>query len=269
MKRSIRSVIVGLSYVVVAQGQIFTQDFSGSSSLSDYVAATPNSGQWNAIGTSGGGTTVGIVAGTLQYTRDGANLGSFSRTTDFSPVPATLEYQFDLSVGGNTTHQTTAAVWQLGSGFGTANSAEANSAVYARFGLNLEATPGEFTVRDISTKADSAVFSGSQTISWFLNHSGSAISYTAPDGSVDSLGDNSADLWVGNTRALNDLAVLTDSQTMADMKFSFSQGSGTITMDNFNLAPISAVPEPEEYGVVTGLMLLGFAGWRKWRGAAS
>src|ERR1035437_5500521 len=45
---------------------IFSQDFSGSSTVSDYVSATPNSGQWNAISTSGVGTTVSIAGGSCN-----------------------------------------------------------------------------------------------------------------------------------------------------------------------------------------------------------
>lgn len=247
----------------IGQAQLFVQDFSSSGVVSDYISATPNNGQFNAIGTSGANTTVSITSGALQYTRNGANAGSFSRTADFSPVPTTLRYQFDLGVSGNTAAQTTAAVWQLGSGFGTANSAEANSAVYARFAVNLTATAGQFQLRDVSSGANSTSFSGTQTISWFLNNSGTTISYTAPDNSTESLANNTADIWAGTTRALNDVAVLTASQSMADMKFAFTQGSGTITMDNFSVAPLTAVPEPEAYTLVTAGALLAFAAWRR------
>jgi hypothetical protein len=249
----------------IADAQLFSQDFSSSSSVSDYVSSTPNSGQFNAVGSSGSGTTVGIVGGALQYTRTGANVGSFSRTTDFSPTPTTLQFQFDLTVSGNTAAQTTAAVWQIGSGFGTANSAEANSSVYARFAVNFTATPGQFELRytpSSGSSVNSTDFSGTQTITWYLNNSGSAISYAAPDSSTDSLANNTADIWVGSTRALNNLAVLTASQPMSDLKFAFSQGSGTIAMDNINISTISAVPEPEEYALLTGLGLVAFAAYR-------
>ncbi|MHB8523929.1 MAG: PEP-CTERM sorting domain-containing protein [Limisphaerales bacterium] len=255
--------IVMAAMTGIGQAQLFFQDFSSSGVVSDYVSTTPNNGQFNAIGSSGAGTTVSITGSALQYTRGSANTGSFSRTSDFSPVPTTLRYQFDLGVSGNTAAQTTAAVWQVGSGFGTANSAEANSAVYARFAVNFTATAGQFQLRDVSSSANSANFSGTQTISWFLNNSGSTISYTAPDNSTESLANNTADIWAGTTRAFNNVAVLTASQSMADMKFAFSQGSGTITMDNFSVAPLTAVPEPEAYTLVTAGALLAFAAWRR------
>ena len=56
-----------LSCVSVGRASvIFSQDFSGSSTVSDYVSATPNSGQWNAISTSGVGTTVSIAGGSCN-----------------------------------------------------------------------------------------------------------------------------------------------------------------------------------------------------------
>ncbi|MBU6402169.1 MAG: hypothetical protein KGS61_17765, partial [Verrucomicrobia bacterium] len=180
----------------------------------------------------------------------------------------TLRYQFDLTVSGNTAAQTTAAIWQIGSGFGTANAAEANSLVYARLGVNFTATPGQFELRYTPApgnggSVNSADFSGTQTISWYLNHSGSTVSYSAPDGSTDSLADNTEDVWVGTSRAFNDLAVLTSSQTMSDLKFAFSQGNGAIGIDNLSASTLSAAPEPADYTLVTGLGLLAFAAWRR------
>src|SRR5438128_2532075 len=100
---------------------IFDQNFNSSGTVSDYVSATPDSHQFNAISSSGAGTVVSISGGALSYART-ANAGSFSRTTDFSPTPDTLVYQLDLSVSGNSTATTSAAIFQVGSAYGTANS---------------------------------------------------------------------------------------------------------------------------------------------------
>src|SRR4051812_44371066 len=71
---------------------VFDQNFNSSNVVSDYVnSTTPDSHQFNAIGTSGAGVTVAISSGALSYTRGTANAGSFSRTTDFSPTPSTLQ----------------------------------------------------------------------------------------------------------------------------------------------------------------------------------
>lgn len=220
---------------------IFSQNFNSSSTVSDYVSGTPTTGQFNAIGSSGAGTTVNIAAGALAYTRTGSSVGSFSRTSDFPTIPEAITYQFDMTVSGNSSPTTTAAVFQVGSGFGTANAAETNAAVYARFGINLGETDGQFALRNISTSTNSSLFSGTQSIFWVLNNSGSSIEYTAPDSVSTTIANDTADLWVGNTKVFNGLAVLTAGQTMADLKFAFSGGSGTISIDNM---VITKIPEP-------------------------
>src|SRR5262245_6063290 len=79
---------------------LFSQYFQSSSSVASYVSATPNNGQFNAIGTSNANTVVSITSGQLTYDRNttATSVGTFSRTTDFSPTPLSLNYQFDLTV---------------------------------------------------------------------------------------------------------------------------------------------------------------------------
>jgi hypothetical protein len=243
MKNAILPILAsGFIYTTASDAAvIFSQNFNSSSTVSDYVSATPGSGQFNAIGSSGAGTTVNIAAGALAYTRTGSSVGSFSRTSDFSTTPEAITYQFDMTVSGNSSATTTAAVFQVGSGFGTANAAEANSEVYARFGINLGATDGQFALRNISTSTNSSLFSGTQSIFWVLNNSGSSMNYTAPNTLSTTIANDTADLWVGNTKVFNGLAVLTAGQMMADLKFAYSGGSGTISIDNM---VITAIPEP-------------------------
>jgi hypothetical protein len=252
-------VFAALAYTPSGHAQVvfnttkFSQNFTSSTTLSSYInATTPNSGQWNAIGTSGAGTTVSVAANNLSFTRGAGNAGSFSRTTDFSPTPLALKYVFNLSISGNSVAQTTAAVWQIGSGYGTANSTESNANTYARIGLNLTTTAGQFTLRELGTSTNSSAFSGTQTITWILNNTGASYSYTAPDSTVQVLANDTADLWIGNTLAFDGYAVTTASQSMTDLKFAFTAGSATVTMDNFN---ISTIPEPHEYAfAITGLL---------------
>lgn len=214
------------------EAQLFQQDFSSSDTISNYVSVTPNTGQFNAISSSGGGTIFSISNNALQYTRS-SNAGSFSRTTDFNPTPTAFRYKFDLTVSGNTATTTNAAVWQVGSGYGTANSAETNANTYARIALNLTATDGTFQLRDINTMTNSANFSGTQTITWIMNNSGTSLNYVAPDGSTETLANDTEDVWVGLTKVFNDFAVQTTTQTISDLKFVFSAGAATVTMDNF------------------------------------
>ncbi len=221
-------------------GQLLIQDFSSSNTVSDYVSATPDNSKFNSISSSGAGTTVTIANETLSYART-ENAGSFSRTTDFSPIPSTLQYKLTISVSGNTVQQTTAAVFQVGSEYGTANSAETNAKTYARFGINLTATNGTWQIRDILSTSNSADLIGSQDITWILNNSGSTLTYLSPSNHYETIANDKMDIWAGSTRLFDDVNVLTPSQTMTDLKFAFTEGTGTITVDNFSIDPIPVV----------------------------
>lgn len=233
--------IFGLAAVSSHAAVIFSQDFSANNTLATYISATPNSGQLNAIGTSGSGVTVGVSSGVLAYARTTTNVGSFSRSTDFSPAPNGISYKFDLTVSGNSTAQTTAAVFQVGSGFGNTNIAEANAVTYARFGINFTATDGALQIRDISTSANSGNFAGTQTVFWVLNNTGSSFSYMNPSAGQTTIANDTADLWLGTTKVLNGVAVLTPALSITDLKFAFTAGTGTISIDNI---VIDAIPEP-------------------------
>lgn len=228
------------AFVLNAQS-LLQQDFSSSTTLSTYVnASTPTNGQWNAISTSGAGVTISIDAtgsNKLRFVRT-ANAGAFSRTTDFSPTPSALRYVFDLNVSASGGAQTNAAQFQVGSGFGTANAAETGTNVHSRFGINFTGTSGTWQLREIGSSTNSANQTGSRTITWVINNSGSSLSYTAPDGTTESVANDTWDLWIGTTRIYNDIAALTATQTLTDIKFAFSAGNGTIDMDNFNITEL-------------------------------
>lgn len=240
--------------VTAAQGQvIFSQDFSSSATVSSYASASsPSSGQFNAISTSGSGTVVSISSGALSFARSGSNAGAFSRTTDFSPTPIAILYKFDVSVTGNSAATTNVAAFQVGSGFGTTNSAEANANVHSRVGVNFTSTVGSFSLRNIGSGTNSSNLSGTQTLRWYINNTGSSMNYTGPDSSTYSLANDTAQLWAGNARIFASISATTPSQSLTDLKFAFSDGSGTILIDNIS---ISAIPEPSSFAVIAS----GFA----------
>ncbi|MBL7940961.1 MAG: hypothetical protein JNL43_16505 [Flavobacteriales bacterium] len=150
--------------------------------------------------------------------------------------------RFDLTVSGNSVAQTTAGGWYLGSAFTTANSAPANADVHSRIGLNWTATAGQFSIRNLVASANSANYTGTQTITWVVNNTASTMTYRAPDGSNESVAAEKADLWIGTTREFNDINETTTAQTLPDFKFAFSQGTGTVDQDNFLIDPIPAIP---------------------------
>lgn len=243
--RKVYVLVLMVIFAIGANGQLLQQDFSSSTVVSSYVSATPGNGQFDAISTSGAGTVVSINttgSNKLRFARSGANAGAYSRTTDFSPVPSSMMYRFDLTVSGNSVAQTTAAVWQVGSGFGTTNAAEANANVHSRIGLNWTATTGQFSIRNLTSSTNSANYSGTQTITWVINNSGGSLTYKAPDGSYESLGDDKADIWIGSVRELDEIGATTITQPLTDLKFAISAGTGNVDIDNILIDPVPAIP---------------------------
>lgn len=229
----------------VITAQLFQQTFGSSTTVSDYVNATPSNGQWNAIATSGVNVVISINTGgsnnKLRYARTGGNSGNYARTANFSPTPGTLMYRFDLTLSGNSAATTTAALLQLGSGFSTANTAEAAGNVHNRIGLNITATAGEFQVRDVAGGTNSASFSGTQTVLWVTNNSGAAINYRAPDGTQEALADDRFDVWVGTTKVFNEGNAQTATQSLSNIKLVFNNGTGTFDFDNFLIDPVPPI----------------------------
>lgn len=215
---------------VFAQTPLFTQNFNSSSTLSNYInSSSPNNGQFNAITTSSG-MTASITGSALQFVRT-SGTGSFSRTTNFSPIPSGIIYKFDLNVTASS--QTgTVARWQVGDGFGTNNSNESSNDCYAQFAIDFR-SGNNYRINDISNGNTSSNFSGGtvRTITWVLNNSGNTLSYNAPDGTVKTVSNNRTDLWVGNTRVITG-ADVEDNGNISDLKFVFSNGTGTVIMDN-------------------------------------
>lgn len=224
---------------------VFSQDFASGGVVSDYVnASNPDNGQWNALGTSGAAKTWSVSSGALllSSTNTGTNSAYAARTTDFSTVPVAAKLTFDLELASSATALTSAVQFLLGSGFDGNNSLPGASTVHSKFGLNFT-DANSFSVRDVSGSTNGAgTFTvGSHQITFVTNNSGGAITYLAPDGTTETVADDTWDLWVGNSRQLNDRAATTGSVVLTDFKFgSTSNANFALRFDNIQ---ISAIPE--------------------------
>lgn len=236
MKKLLLSLLFITGITVAGYAQIFSQNFNSSSTLGDYISATPNSGQFNSISTSNANSSVSITSNQLRLSRPTAvtSAATFSRTTDLTtPAPTFLSIKFGFTLSGNTASSTSAATFQVGSGFGTSNSTESTGAVFARFLINISATDGQFTLRKLEGgTANSPSLSGLQNLALFINKTGAGQSYLAPNGSTENIASNSWDLWAGNTKIFDDIAALTSSVDITDFKFVFDGGVANIDIDN-------------------------------------
>lgn len=210
----------------------FSQDFSSSTTVSDYVTnpAAGTTDKFDAISTSGSGLTWSAASNNLKATRTG-NAGAFTRLKALGTTPGAISVVFDLSVS-STAAQTTAGGFYIGDAVGTANTNPANANVNSKIGVNFTTTDGNFSLRNIAGSASSATFSGMQKITWVINSTTSDMNYTAPDGSTKVLVAGKADVWAGTTIAFDGMAATTGSVALNDFKFAFTAGTGSITVDN-------------------------------------
>jgi hypothetical protein len=141
-----------------------------------------------------------------------------------------------------------AQVFRIGSGFGASNRDESDAATYARFGLNL--TSAGFQLRDLVGRRNSPVFDGTQAITWALNNSGHALSYSAPDGTEEALANDRMDVWVGRTKVFDDAAATTPGGSLAALKWYWGAGTGSTALDRFEVhslvgdAPVASTSAP-------------------------
>ena len=247
---------------------VFSQDFSTNPNgpVSSYVSATPDGTKWNAVTGSGSGTSVGVANGTLNLIRGSSGTASYSRTSDFNPAPDGVIFKFDLGLSSTTVRATTAAaVWQIGAGFSESNRLEDNANVHSQFALNLYDTHGGFKFQDLKTGTESTGYSGKFPITWVVNNSNGPLPYDAPNGTTRSVAADHWDLWCGSFPIFSGSDALSTGQPLTDLKFGFVAGSGTITMDNFSIQTLPAVPEPAATGTATAGFLVAVALITKYR----
>lgn len=244
-------------------GQLFEQNFSSSSTLSDYVnSSSPDNGQFNAISTSGSGATWSINSNKLRVAWTATNAFAATRTTNFLPTaPTSLMIRFDLQISNNSTAVTGAFYFSIGDGYSTANSAPTNASTHSRFAINTTTTSGQFQIRkNEGGNSNSSNLSGNQTITWVINNSGATLSYKAPDGTIETVANDTWDIWAGTTKIFNDIAALTSSKTLNNFKI-YSNTQATVTADIDNIL-IDPIPASVTSGTASNITSSGFrANW--------
>ena len=215
-------------------GQLLMQNFSSSTTVSDYVSATPNNTQFTSISATAG-STVSIVGERLEFVRATGGEGWFSRSVSFSTVPTTLMVQFNMEAMTTGGAQTTACLVKVGDGLNDIGTPlDPNTNIFARFGINFTATAGQFSLRNIDAGTNSANFTGKQTITFVMNKSGASLTYVAPTGANKTLANNAYDVYIGTTLFINAGAALTPSVNLANFKFNFRStvNNTSIRIDN-------------------------------------
>ena len=119
----------------------------------------------------------------------------------------------------------------LGSGFN--NEALPDSVSKCSVRLLMKLLPTGFTLRNTNQAVDGPNrYTGIQEIQWIVNRSGKTQTYTAPDGSSQTVAADRWDLWVGKTKEFDEAGFTNTKQPMNNFKFSFLSSTGEILLDD-------------------------------------
>jgi hypothetical protein len=235
--------LLAISARLSAQTTYFEQNFSAGGTPASYVSSSPNNTQVNGLA----GLSATITNNAVQFSRPtDANTGYISRSSNFASTPTSLHVQFSFEVLSNdiSVSSTSSVVLYVGSGFNSGPQNPLVSEMYARVGFNLsEAKSGDFSIRNMpgqGSASNSASFGGRQTITFAMNNSGTSnFKYVAPTGVMESLPDDTYDVWVGTTKVFNDQTVTNPTQAINNFKFRISNGVGVLQIGHIIMRDIS------------------------------
>lgn len=250
MQKTLCLILVLLGLLLLVNSQIFTQDFSSSNVVADYVSGTLNSGQFNDISASSSNVAVSINNGALRFNRTSTAPMYAYRNFNFTTNPkfVQLKFDFELSNYQQGTQNPSIAVF-IGSNFSSASFG--SSSTYAsRIGIVGNNGTNEFkvsTVDNIGGAPSTNNFSGKQTITFVVNNSGSDQTYIGPDGSAEAVASGKMDVWVGNSKGIDDFSLKNTASPTADITgFKFqatsASGLGLFDFDNIEMRDLMNIP---------------------------
>ena len=220
------------------------------------MGAPPAAGQFDDISAETDAGTWSVTTGRLSITRTGSsNDAGFARVSDDvlgNPDLLRLRMDFDLTMLSTTWSEL--FIIELGkwSSVVDYNGGGSYADIYQRLMLKGGGTDtfrmviGSITSNTISTDGSTMVFN------WYINKSGSATTYTGPDGLSYALADATSDIWIDDTRQLAAIPYGTYSSTeIQDFRYRFSSnipytiGIDSIAISDFlndttNEVPVAA-----------------------------
>ncbi|EMR04105.1 T9SS type A sorting domain-containing protein [Cesiribacter andamanensis] len=259
-----------------APAQILVQDFERLGSLSEFSQATnPSAQQVNVLlQTSTDGNTTFSLASlqgrrVLRLSKESNNQVYWIKDQGFE-TPAVMRLQFDLSTSapGLGAGQTVS----FGSFFvGRDLSRDRNFPEYARRFASVElrwAGPDRFRIENrVNNTANGGHTAASgTTISIFLNNSGGAFTYLAPNGLPETIPHQGVDIWAGQALVVNDApaqaAVQANPAPLQEIKFVTrnTNATGLADFDNFLIESVPAYIPPPALNPAGGTYTVGVGG---------
>ena len=255
------SLLISLLFLlsINMQAQYFSQQFSqaltagnvgGGTKISNtsvtsdpvYVSDPASDTQFTFLSTNNAADTIEISGdGVMRMNRAGTGTVYIVRNTNFTGSPGALMVSLDFNCESNNSNSSGAVQFMLGQSFANSNSEPSSSDKHSLFYVNTKNAPtNAWGVNSISGSSASA-FTTTETITWYVNNSSSSISYIGPDGSSNTIADDTYDLWVANTLYYDDAPANSSTASLNNFEIRIGGGNGTYTVDNIL---IQEIPPP-------------------------
>ncbi|MFN0291311.1 T9SS type A sorting domain-containing protein [Pedobacter helvus] len=241
MKKLLLSLFLTTGIAATGFGQIFSQNFTGTTTLSDYINSSGEANKFTAIG-SGTNNIATINSGALRFTKTGSGTAHFSRNASFPGPPTVLKISFSIEITNIAASGTTQAQLYVGTGFANTSGAPTlASTTHSRLVFGFDATNG-FNISGPNAPTGSTPFYNTKKIiTWVINNTGASIEYQAPDGTAKTLANDRWDLYADNvgspssTPILDGLGVQSDALNIEQIFFRYDTGSqnATFSFDDF------------------------------------
>jgi PEP-CTERM motif len=276
---AIAALTVGLASASAAV--VFTQDFSSSNTLGDYIGNGAN--QINTVGDNAltGARNFTVSGGQLIITRSASGDNNYpvlrfgngnQGEANFSGSIATgYKFTATVSVAGYTNDNGTSFV--LESGYTMWGNMQSGAVrVDGRAG---SASNVYFNASGTSGGGNTWNAGASTNVTWVVNNTGSTYVYTGPDGNSRSLATGLYDFWIGTNASGSRLGVGYSVNSNGINSFqltlpNWSSAVNTIAVDNIVVSDLVAapIPEPSSYAALVGAAALGCVALRRRRRAA-
>lgn len=234
--------ILIFGFSISIKAQLFNQNFNTSTSVSDYISAAPSADQFTEISTNGSNFTTSITNNALRFNRTGTGTMYAYKNISFTKKPEFVQLKFDFEASNHELNKNNVFAIFIGSTF-TSTSAGSTSNYASRFGISTRGNQGEFritTIDNIGGAPSSANFSGKQTITFIVNSKDSNQTYTAPNGNTENVASGKMDVWIGQTKGINDFSLKNTDSPKGDItgfkiQATSSTGTGVFDFDNIEM----------------------------------
>ncbi len=241
-----------------AFAQLFQQDFSGALTAgnagsgntitNDRVYVDPvyadsgnaSTSQFTYLATNNAAASIELTGdGVMRLIRGGSGTVYIVRNANFAGSPEAVKVSFDFNTEVNTGNSSSAIQFMLGTDFPNSNNEPSGSNKHSRFFINTKQQPSATWGVTAESGSSESAYTTTEKIIWVVNNSGAALNYSAPDGSTESVANDSYDVWIGNTKEIDDAPAITADTPLNNFEIRIAGGNGIYTIDNLLIEEVT------------------------------